>query len=287
MKRLLILLLLLLPACGTTPDEPDRAEDKPLQETVDINAIYSLDEQIRDHYQAQERIRSQVLLATKENRLEEAKELQNKSNKLAKTINELGIQLDGFIESYHKQWDDKEWYKKIMIEIGPQYTYFDNNLEISDGFGARLRIHRSDEELKRIHTYPLIPARNEPLRKVVSSSLMLEFRTYRGETIFDGRKQTATVNTGLIGFGMDGEIGKDMYLGLSLMAGGQQYTNTDPEDIASIISYSTGLKQYLSPKVSLGLNVTEDIIWTNATRPDKEIEMFYNFSITFLLRVRI
>jgi hypothetical protein len=287
MKRLMIFLFLILTSCGITPPEPDNPDSKPVQEKIDVAAIYSLDQEVRNHHQEQETLRSQVLQAAKDNRLEDAKELQDKSNKLAKTINELEIRLDGSLENYHRQWDDQVWYEKFVIEAGPQYTHFDNDLEISDGFGVRLRLQRSDEELKRIHTYPLIPGRDAPLRKVVSSPFILELRSYQGETIVDERKQTATVNTALIGFGVDGEIKSDLYLGLSLMAGGQQYSNTYPEDVAPIISYSTGLKQYLSSNVSLSLSLSEDIIWTEATKANKETETFYNFSIAFLLRVRL
>jgi hypothetical protein len=125
------------------------------------------------------------------------------------------------------------------------------------------------------------------LRKVIASSPIIEFRSSLGKTTVNSKEQTATVNTGLAGLGIAGEIGPDLYLGLSLMAGGQQYNNTSPEDIAPVISYATGLYKYLSQKTSLGIGITEDVVWTNATQVDEKTRAFYNFSLTFLLRIRL
>lgn len=280
-------MVLFLPACSSTSNPTVNSENNVDSRKIELKAIYTVDQDVRSQYQKQDLLRAQVLQSTKENRLEEAKELADQSNKLAKTINELEIQLTDLMDRHQKDWDDQDWFHKITVELGPQYTYFDNDLKIKDGFGSRLRINRSREELKRIHTYPLIPARNEPLRRVDSSPLIIELRNSQAKTTTGTEIRNATVNTGLVGFGVAGEIWEDMYLGLSLMAGGQKYSNTVPEDTAPIVSYSTGIKQYLSPKVSLGFSVAEDVIWTNATKENNKIGTFYNFSITWLLRIRL
>ncbi|MFH1228036.1 MAG: hypothetical protein V1701_09075 [Planctomycetota bacterium] len=284
---IIIVLALLMPACSSGPNLAGNPENNVDARKTELNAIYATDQNVREQYQKQDSLRAQVLQVTKENHLEDAKELADQSNKLAKTINELEIQLANLMDRHQKEWDNQDWFNKITVELGPQYTYFDNDLKIEDGFGSRLRISNNREELKRIHTYPLIPARNEPLRRVDSSLLIIELRNSQTRTTTGAKISNATVNTGLVGFGVDGEIREDMYLGLNLLVGGQQYNNTVPEDTAPMVSYSTGIKQYLSPKTSLGLSVAEDVVWTNATRDNNKIGTFYNFSITLLLRIRL
>ncbi|MBI4711823.1 MAG: hypothetical protein HY762_00730 [Planctomycetes bacterium] len=232
-------------------------------------------------------IKGRSVIALKDNKLEESKELTEQGNKLETAIKEMEIELDKLLEQHQRNYLESPWWRKMVIEAGGQFTYFDNDLNLTDVAGARLRVHWAKEEYKRFRASPLIPDSELPLRKVVSSPLALELRNSVNQTIIGNRKKRVDVNTYLGGFGVGGQLFDDTFLSLTLMAGAQQYVKTEPEDVAPMVSYSMGLQQYFSNRFALGLTATEDAVWTSATQADNKTGTFFNFSFTLFLRWKL
>jgi len=90
----------------------------------------------------------------------------------------------------------------------------------------------------------------------------------------------------LTGFGLSGQMLKRTFINLTIMAGLQEYSNTKPDDIGPIFSYSMGVQRYLSDSFGFGLTASEDWVLTKATQPDGKTHSFFNFSTTLFARLK-
>jgi hypothetical protein len=229
-------------------------------------------------------IKKQIIETLKNKQLEKSKELDDKVTQLEKSLKDIRIELDGLVNNYHEEFSKRPWWQKLMIEGGPQYTYFDNDIKINDVVGYRLRISYRQETFGRYNTYPFITTADSPLREVTSSPFIIEYRSSQHEV--DNQKKKAQVDTYLTGFGLSGQLYRRAFIHLSIMGGLQNYSNTKPDDIGPIFSYSMGLNQYLSDSFGLGLITTEDWVLTKATQVDNKTASCFNFSLTIFARLK-
>ncbi|MDI6732546.1 MAG: hypothetical protein QME51_02820 [Planctomycetota bacterium] len=275
---------------GAQAEGIDEPHDKPKVkvETSSLSLLYSqihqVDKEIEKIQQEIETIKAQITQALKDNKLELAKELTVKTTQLEKTLKDNRVELDMLINKYQNDFNSRLLWRKLMIEIGPQFTFFDNNIRITDVTGLRLRIHYRKDTFGRYHTYPFISISDSPLRDIVSSPIILEYRYSSHQT--GNQNQEARVSTYLGGFGISGQIFNNTFISLSFMGGLQDYSQTLQDDIGPIFSYSMGLQQYFSQTFGIGLSATEDWVLTNATQIDNKTRSFFNFSITFFSRIR-
>ncbi|MFH1231807.1 MAG: hypothetical protein V1709_09965 [Planctomycetota bacterium] len=229
-------------------------------------------------------LKQQIIETLKNKQLEKGKELNDKVTQLEKSLKDIRVELDRLVNNYHEEFSSRSWWQKLMIEIGPQCTYFDNNIKINDVVGYRLRVNYRQETFGRYNTYPLIATSDSTLREVTSSPFIIEYRY--SEHKVDNQKKKAQVDTYLAGFGLSGQLYKRSFIHLSIMGGLQDYYNTNPDDISSIFSYSMGLNQYLSDSFALGLITTEDWVLTKATQVDNKTISCFNFSLTIFARLK-
>jgi hypothetical protein len=229
-------------------------------------------------------LKQQIIDTLKNKKLEKSKELTDEVAQLEKSLKDIRVELDKLVEDYHNDFSSRPWYQKLMIDIGPQFTYFDNDIKINDVIGYRLRINYRQETFGRYNTYPFISTSNSTLREVTSSPFIIEYRY--SEHKVDNQKKQAQVDTYLAGFGFSGQLYKESFIHLSIMGGLQNYSNTNPDDIGPIFSYSMGLNQYFSNSFAVGLITTEDCVLTKATQLDNKTISAFNFSLTLFARFK-
>ncbi|MBI5778317.1 MAG: hypothetical protein HZA49_02550 [Planctomycetes bacterium] len=292
MNRLILALLfltgiLLSPVNGDTTDtllDTEETPDLTTPDSVIRSQIYMMDRKVQAVQIEIQTIKAQLMQALKDNKLEQVKELTDKTNQLEKNLKDTRIELDILISNHQRDFANRPWWRKLMIEIGPQYTYFDNDLKINDVAGARLRIHLRQDTFGRYHSYPFIGTSDSPIRDITSSPFIFEYRNSIHEV--DGQTKKGRVDTYLAGFGLSGQLTKKSFIHLSILGGVQDYSNMEPEDLGLILSYSMGLQRRVSDSVALGLIATEDWVMTKATQSDGQTNSFFNFSLNLLGRVK-
>lgn len=246
--------------------------------------IYALEKK-RETLQTEiDELKQQIIEALRNKQLEKGKELNDKIAQLEKPLKDIRVELDRLVNNYHEEFSSRPWWQKLMIDAGPQFTYFDNNIKINDALGYRLRVHYRQETFGRYNTYPFIATSDSILREVTSSPFIIEYRY--SEHKVDNQKKKAQVDTYLTGFGLSGQLYKKSFINLSIMGGLQDYSNTKPDDIGPIFSYSMGLNQYLSDSFALGFITTEDWVLTKATQVDNKTISCFNFSLTLFARLK-
>ncbi|MEW6025771.1 MAG: hypothetical protein AB1599_00550 [Planctomycetota bacterium] len=284
---LLFLAAFVLPVNGETADNPfgpDEAQDLTTPGSVLRSQIYSLDRKVQAAQAEIQAVKDQIMQALKDNKLEQVKELTDKANQMEKNLKDLRIEMDILISGYQRDFVRRPWWNKLMLEIGPQYTYFDNDLNVNDVVGVRLRVHYRQDTFGRYHTYPFIGTSDSPIRDITSSPFIFEYRNSIHEV--EGQTGKGRVDTYLAGFGLSGQLTKKSFIHLSIMGGAQDYSNMEPEDLGLIVSYSMGLQRRFSDSFALGLIATEDWVVTKATQPDNQTRSFFNFSLNLLGRIK-
>lgn len=279
--------ILLSPVRGDAPDNSQGSEepsDLTSPESVLRSQVYMQDRKVQAIQVEIEVLKARLMQALKDNKLEQVKELTDKTNLTEKNLKDARIELDILISSYQRDFARRPWWRKLMIEIGPQYTYFDNDLNINDVAGTRLRIHLRQDTFGRYHTYPFIGTSDSPLRDITSSPFIVEYRNSVHEVAGQARK--GRVDTYLAGFGLSGQLTKKAFIHLSIMGGVQDYSDMKPDDIGLLVSYSMGLQRQFSDSFALGLIGTEDWVMTNATQSDNRTRSFFNFSFNLLGRIK-
>ena len=263
---------------------PEEAPDLTSPESVLRSQVYMLDRKVQAIQIEIAALKAQLMQALKDNKLEQVKELTDKTNLAEKNFKDARIELDILIGNYQRDFTRRPWWRKLMIEIGPQYTYFDNDLKINDVVGARLRIHLRQDTFGRYHSYPFIGAADSPLRDITSSPLIIEYRNSSHEV--DGQTKKGRVDTYLAGFGLSGQLTKKSFIHLSIMGGVQDYSDMKPDDTGLMFSYSMGLQRQFSNSFTVGLIGTEDWVMTKATQSDHQTRSFFNFSFNLLGRIK-
>jgi len=278
----------LIPVIADVVTETDKADNT--ETIIDSpsalirSQIYALEKK-RDVLQIEiNESKQQIIEALRDKQLEKGKELNDKINQLEKLLKDIRIELDVLVNNYHQEFSSRPWWQKLMIDAGPQFTYFDNDIKINDVVGYRVRINYRQETFGRYNTYPFITTSDSSLREVTSSPFIVEYRY--SEHKMDNQEKKAQVDTYLAGFGLSGQLYKRSFIHLSIMGGLQDYSNTNPDDIGPIFSYSMGLNQYLSNSFALGLITTEDWVLTKATRVDNKTISCFNFSLTLFARLK-
>ncbi|MEK7309247.1 MAG: hypothetical protein AAB038_00325 [Planctomycetota bacterium] len=266
------------------PQIPEEPPDLTSTESVLRSQVYMLDRKVQAVQIEIQTLNAQLMQALKDNKLEQVKELTDKANLMGKNLKDARIELDILIGSYQRDFSHRPWWRKLMIEVGPQYTYFDNDLKINDVVGARLRIHLRQDTFGRYHSYPFIGTSDSPIRDITSSPLIIEYRNSIHEV--DGQTKKGRVDTYLAGFGLSGQLTKKAFIHLSIMGGVQDYSDMEPDDIGLLLSYSMGLQRQFSNSFSLGLIGTEDWAITKATQSDSQTRSFFNFSFNLLGRIK-
>ena len=293
MSKSLILALLFLVGILISPARSDMADNPPsLEEAPDLTSpesvlrsqVYMLDRKVQAAQVEIEALKIQMMQALKDNKLEQVKELTDKTNLMEKNFKDARIELDILISNYQRDFTRRPLWRKLMIEIGPQYTYFDNDLKINDVVGTRLRIHLRQDTFGRYHSYPFIGASDSPLRDITSSPLIIEYRNSSHEV--DGQTKKGRVDTYLAGFGLSGQLTKKSFIHLSIMGGVQEYSDMKPDDTGLLLSYSMGLQRQFSNSFTVGLIGTEDWVMTKATQSDHQTRSFFNFSFNLLGRIK-
>jgi hypothetical protein len=279
--------LCLFPLLGAGQDVSDTSEETPDLISPDAlmsSRIYAMDRRLQNVRIEIEALKLELTQALKENKLEQVKDLTDKINLREKTIKDIRVELDILINGYQRDFSRRDWWHKLMVEIGPQYTFFDNDLKINDVSGVRLRIHLRQDTFGRYHTYPFIETAESPIRELVSSPLIIEYRNSSHDV--EGQTGKGRVDTYLAGFGLTGQLKQKSFIHLSLMGGIQEYSDMAPKDTGLIFSYSIGLQQQFSNAFALGLTATEDWVVTKATQPDHKTKSFFNFSFSLLARIK-
>jgi len=278
---------MLTPVQGATLDNQQNSEEPPdltSSESLLRSQVSMLDRKVQATQIEIETLKIQLMQALKDNKLEQVKELKDKTNQLEKNLKDNRIELDILLSNYQRDFARRPWWQKLMIEIGPQYTYFDNDLKINDVVGTRLRINYRQDTFGRYHTYPFIGTSDSPLRDIISSPLIIEYRHSTHEV--EGQAKKGNVDTYLAGFGLSGQLKKKSFIHLSIMGGIQDYSDMTPADTGLMISYSMGLQQQFSNSFALGLIATEDLVLTKATQSDDQTRSFFNFSFNLLGRIK-
>jgi len=291
-KKLVLALLclagiLMSPIRSDMLDNLQSSEEPPDLTTPELvlrSQVYMLDRKVQAAQVEIEALKIQMMQALKDNKLEQVKELTDKTNLMEKNFKDARIELDILISNYQRDFTRRPLWRKLMIEIGPQYTYFDNDLKINDVVGTRLRIHLRQDTFGRYHSYPFIGASDSPLRDITSSPLIIEYRNSSHEV--DGQTKKGRVDTYLAGFGLSGQLTKKSFIHLSIMGGVQEYSDMKPDDTGLLLSYSMGLQRQFSDSFATGLIATEDWVMTKATQSDSQTRSFFNFSFNLLGRIK-
>lgn len=284
---LLLASILLSPVRGDLSDNSQGSEEPPdltSPESLLHSQVYMLDRKVQAIQIEIEALKAQLMQALKDNKLEQVRELTDKTNLTEKNLKDARIELEILISNYQRDFASRPWWRKLMIEIGPQYTYFDNDLKINDVAGTRLRIHLRQDTFGRYHSYPFIGTSDSPIRDITSSPLIIEYRNSIHEV--DGQTKKGRVDTYLAGFGLSGQLTKKSFIHLSIMGGVQDYSDMKPDDIGLMLSYSMGLQRQFSDSFALGLIGTEDWVLTKATQSDNQTRSFFNFSFNLLGRIK-
>lgn len=246
--------------------------------------IYALEKK-RETLQTEiNELKQQIIETLRNKQLEKGKELNDTIAQSEKSLKDIRVELDRLVNNYHEEFSSRSWWQKLMIDAGPQFTYFDNNIKINDVLGYRLRVHYRQETFGRYNTYPFIAASDSILREITSSPFIIEYRY--SEHKVDNQKKKAQVDTYLTGFGLSGQLDKRSFINLSIMGGLQDYSDTKPDDIGPIFSYSMGLNQYFSDSFALGFIAAEDCVLTKATQADNKTISCFNFSLTLFARLK-
>jgi len=291
-KKIILALLFLvgflcLPSMSDTfdqPPDPENLADMDTPESLLRSQISLSDRKVQNTQIEIEKVRGQLMQALKDNKLDQVKELTDKVTQMEKSIKDYRIELDILITNYQRDFARRPLWRKLMIEIGPQYTYFDNDIKINDVAGTRLRIHLRQDTFGRYHSYPFIGASDSPLRDITSSPLIIEYRNSIHEV--EGQVKKGRVDTYLAGFGLSGQLTQKSFIHLSIMGGLQDYSDMKPDDIGLMLSYSMGLQRQFSNSFALGLIATEDWVLTKATQSDNQTRSFFNFSFNLLSRIK-
>ena len=292
-SKILTLVLLLLVGVLISPvrsdmldnsQNPEEPADLTTPESILRSQVYRMDRKVQAIQTEIESLKVQLMQALRDNKLEQVKELTDKANLMEKNFKDARIELDILISNYQRDFARRPLWRKLMIEIGPQYTYFDNDLKINDVVGTRLRVHLRQDTFGRYHSYPFIGASDSPLRDITSSPLIIEYRNSVHEV--DGQTKKGRVDTYLAGFGLSGQLTKKSFIHLSIMGGVQDYSDMKPDDIGLMLSYSMGLQRQFSNSFALGLIATEDWVLTKATQSDGQTSSFFNFSFNLLGRIK-
>ncbi|GAG21453.1 unnamed protein product, partial [marine sediment metagenome] len=216
-------------------------------DSAEVTQIYSTDNQVRAKEKKLRETTEQSHQVLREERYERAKELKGKGERLEKELKDLKINLDNLLAQHRKNWEAKPLWQRLSLELSANYTYFDDKLHLEDVFGTRLRLHWVKEEFRHFHLgylyYPLQRREEFPLRKIYASPFLLEYRHSKSETILNNRKKDVYVNSYLMGFGLSGQVWNEAYINLSLSAGIQHYSGTEPNDTGPIVSYTMGFQQ--------------------------------------------
>lgn len=246
--------------------------------------IYALDRRMQSARMEMEAMQLELMQVLKENQLDKVKELNERISLQERKIKDIRVELDILIGDYQGGFARRPWWRKLMFEIGPQYTFFDNDLKINDVVGTRLRGHLRQDTFGRYHAYPFLQTDESPIQELIGSPLIIEYRNSSHDV--EGQNKKSRVESYLAGFGLTGQLKKNTFIHLSVLGGIQDYSDMTPDDIGLILSYSMGLQKQFSSSFALGLTATEDWAITKATQPDGQTRSFFNFSLSLLGRIK-
>lgn len=260
-----------------------------LSEKEIVAKINRLDQEIQSKEQELKSIRNQAYKIRGEGKLEKAVDLDKKGNRLEYFIKDLNIELDQSIKKYRTVWRKKSWWKQIGLELGAQYTFFDHDLEINNEYGFRTRLHLLKADFKPFTLgylyYPIEKPTKIPLRQIIASPLILEYRRVVTEPDPNPLDEEVRVNSFLIGYGLLAQFSNKSYLYLNLGGGIQRYSSTKPSDTGTIFSYTIGIHQFFGQDkhVGIALELTGDLVRTSART--SKTQNLINSSGTLSLRL--
>lgn len=252
-----------------------------------INQIYQLDEEVR----LKEKERLATLEAAEQakqvNKFELAHELKQKAARLEEELNDLKNGLEKLLKEYENEWLAQSWWHRLAFETSLLYTHFDNSLDIDDAYGLKFKMHWVKREFQQFHPgsylyYPRERGESYPLRRIEVSSFMIEYRKTHSQTVVRGKNEDVEINSYLVGFGFLGQSWGNTYIKLNLAGGLQRYTGTEPNDTGPLVGYTLGAYQKILEKCMLGLEITEEAVFTRANQDVTDTS--FNFSAAFVLR---
>lgn len=262
--------------------EPSKAPEQISITQVTTKQLYSLDEQIRNKQKEALNLRNEAIRKLQDNFFQEANNLKEKADKMENEIKQLKIDLDKLVLKRSDFWQAKSWWERTAFQVGTSYIFFDNDLHLDNETLFKIKVHWLNEKFRPFHAgylyYPLESKNNAPLRRILASSFIIEYRQSQTkiETLINNQKETVDFNAYLIGFGLSGQTWKNTYLSLNIGGGRQRFNGTDPNDTGPILSYTIGLEQKVRNQIGLGVELTEDVIWSKANR-ENTLTLF-NFS---------
>lgn len=268
---------------------PSKTNKTVLPDKEIISKINQLDQEIQSKEQEIKTIRDKAYKIRQGGALEKATELDEKSNKLEYFLKDLKIELNQSIKNYRAAWRERPWWRQIALEAGPQYTFFDNDLEIKNDSGFRARLHLLRPNFKPFtleYIYsPLEKPSKVPLKQIIASPFILEYRRVVTEPDTNPLNKKVTVNSYLIGYGLLAQFLNKSYLYLNIGGGIQRYSGTQPSDTGAIFSYTIGFNQFFTQKKEVGLvlEFTGDLVRTSART--SETKTLINSSGSVSLRV--
>lgn len=251
-----------------------------------VQHIYRLDEEIRIKENELGTVFTSAEEAECENKFEKAHQLKLKAGELNEKLKDLKNVLAQRVKDYEVSFSQQAWWKQLVIEISAPYTFFDNDLNIDNGWGSKLKILSLKASFRRFYLgsylyYPLSESANYPFHQVEAAPFIFEYRRFRTDSIASTKKEVE-INSYLIGFGAFTQAWGNTYLNLNLAAGFQQYRGTEPDDNAPLVSYTLGLQQKILSRLSLGLEINEEAVWTDANQSGSHLIL--NFSSAFVIR---
>lgn len=287
-KSILIFALFIFFARGITWSQ----ETKPVTPTAitEINRLYQLDTKIRNQEKELLAMRKDIQKKILADLFEQANKSKEKANKLENEIKYLKDDLTEKIEQREAHWLAQPTWQRMAWQPGLTYTFFDNDLHVENRRLLKIKIHWLKEKIRPFHAgyiyNPLEQKSNAPLRRILASSFILEYRQgkTKSKIRINNKRKTVQFNAALIGFGLAGQTWNNTYLGLNITAGVQRFSGTEPNDTGPIVSYTIGLQQKFSEHFTLGVELTEDILWSKANQ--SSTSTLFNFSSTCFLKFK-
>lgn len=282
----LILLTLVLTSCAVG-DQPRQVSSASEQSQSDrVQEIYEVDHQIHLMEEKIAGLREAAYQANREDKFEKVHELKEKVKKSEQELKDIRNKLEKRLLAYKQNWQRQPWWRKIALESGPQYIRFDSNLHLDDAVGLRVKIHWIKQEFRPFHLgsylyYPLESDLAYPLKQVEASRFIIEYRNIRSESDHLVPKRVK-VDTYLIGFGLLGQSWSNTYIKINLLAGLERYSNTEPDDIGPVISYTLGFHQKVSQHLGIELDLAEEVAWSKANQ--RKTHTLFNFLAALVIR---
>jgi hypothetical protein len=263
------------------------ALNEPVSKEKLAKQIYFLDDE--DHKREKEitKLRNKAYEAERDKHFKEANDLKEKADKSEGELKDYKVKLEESLKEYEIFDENQPWWQHIVLEGGPCYIHFDNQLKLADTWGSMFRLHWVNYDFRRFHLgsylyYPLEASENYPLHQVEASPFILEYRYFK-PTLASSKITEATMNSYRLGFGVLSQAWNRTYLKLNLLAGYEKYDIVKQTRDGPVVCYALGLAQKLSRYLNIGVEISESAFWSQ--KNEGKNKLLLNPSAAVSLRI--